>query len=54
MPTDTNQTPDDGAVVTHQAPTVTRLGTLAELTQGGVVGLPDGLGGAGDQGSLPG
>lgn len=53
MPTDTNQTPAEGAS-THQPPTVTRLGTLAELTQGGVFGVPDGLGDAGDQGSLPG
>ncbi len=50
--------PDDGfflpaePVDAHVAPTVTRLGTLAELTLGGTVGLDDGLGGAGDTGSL--
>ncbi|WP_328347810.1 lasso RiPP family leader peptide-containing protein [Micromonospora sp. NBC_00421] len=32
----------------YQPPTVTRLGTLAELTRGGTVGPDDGLGGNGD------
>jgi hypothetical protein len=36
----------------HEAPTITRLGTLAELTLGGTVGPDDGLGGTGDDGSL--
>ncbi|WP_159079600.1 MULTISPECIES: lasso RiPP family leader peptide-containing protein [unclassified Plantactinospora] len=36
----------------YQAPTVRRLGTLAELTRGGTVGPDDGLGGAGDEGSV--
>jgi hypothetical protein len=37
----------------HEAPTITRLGTLAELTLGGIVGSPDdGMGGAGDIGSV--
>lgn len=35
----------------YEPPRITRLGTLAELTQGGTVGLDDGHGGAGDQGS---
>lgn len=34
--------------VAHEPPTITRLGTLAELTLGGAVGPDDGLGGAGD------
>jgi hypothetical protein len=41
---------DDGD--DYRSPTVTRLGTLAELTKGGTVGPDDGLGGAGDEGSL--
>jgi hypothetical protein len=36
----------------YEPPTVRRLGTLAELTKGGTVGPDDGLGGAGDDGSL--
>lgn len=32
----------------YRSPTVTRLGTLAELTRGGTVGPDDGLGGNGD------
>lgn len=36
----------------YQPPSVRRLGTLAELTRGGVVGPDDGLGGAGDEGSV--
>jgi hypothetical protein len=37
---------------TYQPPTVSRLGTLAELTKGGIIGPDDGLGGAGGDGSL--
>lgn len=33
-------------------PRIDRLGTLAELTQGGGLGPEDGFGGAGDEGSL--
>jgi hypothetical protein len=48
--------PDDGAAAqpegVYEAPMITRLGTLAELTLGGSVGPDDGLGGAGDDGSL--
>lgn len=47
--------PDDAIVLERAAyrpPSVERLGTLAELTQGGTVGVDDGLGGAGDTGSL--
>jgi hypothetical protein len=36
----------------YEPPSVRRLGTLAELTKGGTVGPDDGLGGAGDDGSL--
>ena len=39
---------DDGRRGDYQVPTVQRLGTLEELTLGGVVGPDDGLGGAGD------
>jgi hypothetical protein len=42
----------DEGVGDYQPPTITRLGTLAELTKGGTVGPSDGLGGAGDDGSL--
>jgi hypothetical protein len=35
----------------YSSPTITRLGTLAELTQGGSPGPNDGFGGAGDVGS---
>lgn len=33
-------------------PIIERLGSLAELTQGGTPGLDDGLGNAGDSGSV--
>ncbi|MFI6230928.1 lasso RiPP family leader peptide-containing protein [Micromonospora echinospora] len=36
----------------YRPPTVRRLGTLAELTRGGTAGPDDGLGGAGDDGSV--
>ena len=36
----------------YVSPQIQRLGTLAELTQGGLVGPDDGFGGAGDDGSL--
>jgi hypothetical protein len=36
----------------YQAPRIERLGTLAELTTGGVPGPSDAFGGAGDNGSL--
>lgn len=36
----------------YDPPALRRLGTLAELTQGGTVGLDDGLGGAGGTGSI--
>jgi hypothetical protein len=36
----------------YEPPSIHRLGTLAELTKGGTVGPDDGLGGAGDDGSL--
>ncbi|NBE85367.1 lasso RiPP family leader peptide-containing protein [Micromonospora sp. NEAU-HG-1] len=42
----------DGSWRPYQPPTVERLGTLAELTRGGIVGPDDGLGGAGGDGSL--
>jgi hypothetical protein len=38
----------DGHPGSYQPPTIERLGTLEELTLGGVVGPDDGLGGAGD------
>jgi hypothetical protein len=40
--------PDDN----YEPPTVTYLGTLHELTQGGTSGPDDGVGGAGGMGSL--
>ena len=40
--------PHDDQRDAYQAPTIQRLGTLAELTQGGAVGPDDGLGGAAD------
>lgn len=43
---------DDQPSQVYAPPRVVRLGTLAELTQGGVIGPDDGLGGAGDDGSL--
>ena len=39
---------DDG----YEAPALRRLGTLAELTQGGTSGPSDGFGGAGAMGSI--
>lgn len=39
--------------VRYVAPKLVRLGTLAELTAGGVSGPDDGFGGAGAVGSLP-
>ena len=36
----------------YQSPRIERLGTLAELTQGGTFGAADGFGGCGDIGSL--
>ncbi|MEU4472491.1 lasso RiPP family leader peptide-containing protein [Micromonospora sp. NPDC023888] len=36
----------------YSPPVIKRLGTLAELTKGGIVGPDDGLGGAGGDGSL--
>jgi hypothetical protein len=45
---DDSVSPDDG----YQPPVIERLGTLAELTRGGLVGPDDGMGGAGDGGSL--
>jgi hypothetical protein len=44
--------PDPADVAGYEPPQVVRLGTLAELTRGGLVGADDGLGGAGDDGSL--
>ena len=41
-----------GDAAAYDPPRLERLGTLAELTQGGVVGPDDGFGGAGDEGSL--
>jgi len=50
--TDQELTGDKSApVARYEPPTITRLGTLAELTLGGTVGPDDGLGGAGDEGS---
>jgi hypothetical protein len=43
---------DDAELRGYQPPVLTRLGTLAELTRGGTIGPADGLGGAGDDGSL--
>lgn len=42
----------DDAAPPYVPPRITRLGTLAELTLGGLIGPDDGLGGAGDEGSL--
>ena len=36
----------------YAPPTVVRLGSLTELTRGGTTGADDGMGGAGDGGSL--
>lgn len=41
-----------GDVATYVPPRLERLGTLAELTQGGGGSPDDGFGGAGDEGSL--
>ena len=41
-----------GQTSPYVPPSIERLGTLAELTRGGDVGPDDGLGGAGDGGSL--
>jgi len=41
-----------GPVDDYVSPLIERLGTLAELTRGGFVGPDDGIGGAGDEGSL--
>lgn len=38
--------------VPYEPPAIVRLGTLAELTQGGSTGIDDGSDGSGDQGSL--
>jgi hypothetical protein len=44
---------DEGvAPVEYEPPRIERLGTLAELTQGGGIAPDDGFGGAGDEGSL--
>ena len=51
---------DTAAAAVHAAeeheeyvpPRIERLGTLAELTQGGLRGPDDGFGGAGDDGSV--
>jgi hypothetical protein len=49
---------DDNTVVAaaaaadYRPPTVTRLGTLAEFTQGGTGGIADGMGFAGDEGTV--
>lgn len=40
------------AATGYVSPRIDRLGTLAELTRGGEIGPDDGLGGAGDGGSL--
>ncbi|WP_329009289.1 lasso RiPP family leader peptide-containing protein [Micromonospora rifamycinica] len=45
---DIDGTPTTSDTRSYRPPTVTRLGTLAELTQGGTVGPDDGLGGNGD------
>jgi hypothetical protein len=45
---DAEPDPDDG----YSPPSVTYLGTLHELTQGGVSGPDDGVGGAGGIGSV--
>ena len=43
---------DHAVQAAYEPPTIVRLGTLAELTQGGDTGLDDGTGGAGDTGSV--
>jgi hypothetical protein len=42
----------DGADPAYAPPRLERLGSLAELTQGGTTGPDDGFGGAGDEGSV--
>ena len=42
---------DSTADPAYEPPTILRLGSLAELTLGGSVGLSDGVGTAGDGGS---
>ena len=42
----------DPSSTPYAAPTLVRLGTLAELTQGGWAGVPDGIGGAPGEGSF--
>jgi hypothetical protein len=44
--------PESARAQSYQAPSLTYLGTLRELTQGGGPGPDDGLGGSGDSGSL--
>jgi len=44
--------PVDGLPGGYEPPTIQRLGTLEELTLGGVTGPDDGLMGAGDEGSV--
>ena len=47
----TSQIAED-PVQSYVSPQIERLGTLAELTQGGDSGPDDNIGGAGDEGSL--
>ena len=42
----------DAVVEAYQPPLVERLGSLAELTLGGWGDVDDGVGGAGDEGSV--
>ena len=44
--------PTPGLTGHYESPSVTYLGTLRELTLGGTPGPDDGVGGAGDIGSL--
>jgi hypothetical protein len=44
--------PNDLPPTPYVAPALVRLGTLAELTQGGWAGIPDGIGGAPGEGSF--
>jgi hypothetical protein len=46
-------TPPDEPAARYEPPRVDRLGSLADLTLGGGVGIADGFGFAGDVGSLP-
>lgn len=43
---------DETTRAPYEPPRLERLGTLAELTLGGDTGPDDGLGGAGDEGSV--